>query len=82
LRHEIVPYGLRSTTPSTVAEMRTTGITERRMVEARRLLGETELTVEAIGARVGYRNPGYFARRFRRAHGASPLEWRRAGRSR
>ncbi len=54
-------------------------ITERRMVEARRLLAETELTVEAIGARVGYRDPGYFARRFRRAHGASPLEWRRAG---
>ncbi len=57
-------------------------ITERRMVEARRLLAETELTVEAVGARVGYRDPGYFARRFRRAHGASPLEWRRAGRAR
>jgi AraC-like DNA-binding protein len=54
-------------------------ITERRMVEARRLLAETELTVEAVGTRVGYRDPGYFARRFRRAHGASPLEWRRAG---
>jgi AraC family transcriptional activator of pobA len=57
-------------------------ITERRMVEARRLLAETELTVEAVGARVGYRDPGYFARRFRHAHGASPLEWRRAGRNR
>jgi AraC family transcriptional regulator, transcriptional activator of pobA len=55
-------------------------INERRMVEARRLLAETELTVEAVGARVGYRDPGYFARRFRRAHGAAPLEWRRAGR--
>jgi AraC family transcriptional activator of pobA len=54
-------------------------ITERRMVEARRLLADTELTVEAVGTRVGYRDPGYFARRFRRAHGASPLEWRRAG---
>jgi AraC-like DNA-binding protein len=57
-------------------------ITERRMVEARRLLAETELTAEAVGARVGYRDPGYFARRFRHAHGASPLEWRRAGRAR
>jgi AraC family transcriptional regulator, transcriptional activator of pobA len=57
-------------------------ITERRMVEARRLLAETELTVEAVGARVGYRDPGYFARRFRHSHGASPLEWRRAGRNR
>jgi AraC family transcriptional activator of pobA len=54
-------------------------ITERRMVEARRLLVDTELTVEAVAARVGYRDPGYFARRFRSAHGASPLEWRRAG---
>jgi AraC family transcriptional regulator, transcriptional activator of pobA len=57
-------------------------ITERRMVEARRLLADTELTVEAVGARVGYRDPGYFARRFRHAHGASPLEWRRGGRAR
>ncbi|WP_246106412.1 helix-turn-helix transcriptional regulator [Pseudonocardia kunmingensis] len=57
-------------------------ITERRMVEARRLLAETDLTVETVGARVGYRDPGYFARRFRRAHGTAPLEWRRAGRTR
>ncbi|GAA0895161.1 AraC family transcriptional regulator [Pseudonocardia zijingensis] len=57
-------------------------ITERRMVEARRLLAETDLTVEAVGARVGYRDPGYFARRFRAAHGVPPLEWRRAGRAR
>jgi AraC family transcriptional activator of pobA len=55
-------------------------ITERRMVEARRLLVETDLTVEVVGARVGYHDPGYFARRFRRAHGAAPTEWRRAGR--
>lgn len=54
-------------------------ITERRMVEARRLLADTELTVEAVAARVGYRDPGYFARRFRAAHGVSPLRWRRAG---
>jgi AraC family transcriptional activator of pobA len=57
-------------------------ITERRMVEARRLLADTDLTVEAVGARIGYRDPGYFARRFRRTHGAAPLEWRRAGRAR
>lgn len=54
-------------------------ITERRMVEARRLLVDTELTVETVAARVGYRDPGYFARRFRNVHGASPREWRRAG---
>jgi AraC family transcriptional regulator, transcriptional activator of pobA len=56
-------------------------ITERRLAEARRLLADTDLTVEAIGGRVGYRDVGYFIKRFRRSHGVSPLEWRRAGRA-
>ena len=55
-------------------------ITERRMVEARRLLVETDLTAEEVGLRVGYGDSGYFARTFRRTHGATPLGWRRAGR--
>ena len=55
-------------------------ITERRMAEARRLLVETDLSVEEVGRGVGYGNAGYFARAFRRAHGATPLGWRRAGR--
>ncbi len=55
-------------------------ISERRMAEARRLLVETDLTVEEVGRRVGYRESGYFMRSFRRAHGATPLAWRRAGR--
>jgi AraC family transcriptional regulator, transcriptional activator of pobA len=56
-------------------------ITERRMREARRLLGETDLTVAAVAARVGYRDAGYLIRRFRAAHGVAPQEWRRAGRA-
>ena len=55
-------------------------ITERRMAEARRLLVETDLPVEEVGRRVGYVDAGYFVRTFRRAHGATPLAWRRAGR--
>lgn len=55
-------------------------ITERRMVEARRLLVETDLTAEEVGRRVGYGDAGYFARTFGRAHGVTPLGWRRAGR--
>jgi AraC-like DNA-binding protein len=55
-------------------------ISERRMAEARRLLVETDLSVEEVGRRVGYGDAGYFARRFGRAHGATPLAWRRAGR--
>jgi AraC-like DNA-binding protein len=55
-------------------------IAERRMAEARRLLVETDLSVEEVGRRVGYVDAGYFVRSFRRAHGATPLNWRRAGR--
>ncbi len=55
-------------------------IAERRMAEARRLLVQTYLTVEEVGRRVGYGDPAYFVRSFRRAHGATPLGWRRAGR--
>lgn len=55
-------------------------IAERRMAEARRLLVETDLAVEEVGRRVGYGDPGYFVRSFRRTHGITPLGWRRAGR--
>jgi AraC-like DNA-binding protein len=54
-------------------------ITERRMREARRLLAGTELTATEIAHRVGYRDAGYFVRRFRVAHGVAPMAWRRAG---
>jgi AraC-like DNA-binding protein len=55
-------------------------IIERRMAEARRLLVETDLSVGEVGRGVGYGDADYFARAFRRAHGAAPLGWRRAGR--
>ena len=54
-------------------------ITERRMQEARRLLADSDLTVAEIAGRVGYREAGYFVRRFRTAHGVPPAAWRRAG---
>jgi AraC family transcriptional activator of pobA len=56
-------------------------ITERRMAEARRLLAETELTVQAVAVRTGYRDAGFFARQFRGRHGVPPSAWRRAGRA-
>jgi AraC family transcriptional regulator, transcriptional activator of pobA len=54
-------------------------ITERRMVQARRLLAATELPVGDIGRQVGFRDAGYFARTFGKVHGMSPARWRRAG---
>jgi AraC family transcriptional activator of pobA len=53
-------------------------ITERRMTEARTLLVQTDLSVAQVGTRVGYRDPAWFVRRFRQAHGTTPLRWRRA----
>lgn len=55
-------------------------LTERRLREARRLLADTDLTVAEVARRVGYRDGGYFVRRFRTAHGVTPAAWRRAGR--
>lgn len=55
-------------------------IAERRLAEARRQLVATDLAVEEVGQMVGYNDPVYFVRSFRRAHGTTPLAWRRAGR--
>lgn len=51
-------------------------ITERRMAESRRLLAGTDLPIQQVARRVGFADPGYFARLFRRAHGTSPRRWR------
>ncbi|WP_407653705.1 AraC family transcriptional regulator [Actinoplanes oblitus] len=51
-------------------------LTERRMQQARLLLTDTDLTVAAIGHRVGYPDVSYFIRRFRAAHEVTPARWR------
>jgi AraC-like DNA-binding protein len=56
-------------------------ITERRMAEARRLLRETDLPVEAIATRAGYRHPSFFIKHFRRDHAVTPASWRRRARA-
>lgn len=56
-------------------------IAERRMAQARTLLSGSALSVDEVARAVGVADPSYFARLFRRAHGVSPREWRRAGRA-
>jgi transcriptional regulator GlxA family with amidase domain len=51
------------------------------MAEARKLLRETNLPVEAIAIRAGYRQPSYFIKHFRRDHTVTPAAWRRSARS-
>jgi AraC family transcriptional activator of pobA len=52
-------------------------VTERRMLEAERLLRFSELTVGELAFRSGFSDPLYFSRAFKRRHGASPTEYRR-----
>jgi AraC family transcriptional activator of pobA len=56
-------------------------IAERRMVEARRELTATDRSVEEVARDVGFDDPAYFVRSFRRAHGTTPAAWRRAARA-
>jgi AraC family transcriptional activator of pobA len=56
-------------------------ITERRMTEARRLLRETDLTIDAVAADSGYRQSSFFIKLFRRDHGLTPAAWRRRTRA-
>lgn len=51
-------------------------ILERRMVEARKLLLEDQLTVKEVALQIGYSDPGYFTRQFKQYHQISPKTWR------
>jgi AraC-like DNA-binding protein len=51
-------------------------ITERRMAEARALLGGTDLPIAEVAHRVGISDAGYFTRLFRSTHGVTPRDWR------
>lgn len=52
-------------------------IIERRMAEARRLLVETNHSVEQIAEVVGYFDRRHFSRQFLRLHSTTPQTWRR-----
>ncbi|MEU1075787.1 MULTISPECIES: AraC family transcriptional regulator [unclassified Streptomyces] len=54
-------------------------IRQARTHEAKRLLLHTELTVRQVANRVGFTDPAYFCRFFRRETGASPGDFRRGG---
>lgn len=91
-RHCLGPLTLRDVaaavgrTPAyvTTAVKRATGrtvgewIIDGRMAEARRLLLHSGEMVDVIAERVGYADPTHFIRMFRRAHGATPAQWRSA----
>ena len=51
-------------------------VTDRRMLEAARLLRFTTMTVGEIAFRAGYTDQLYFSRAFRRHYGVSPSDYR------
>lgn len=59
-----------------------TWITERRMAEARKLLLETNQSIEQITEAVGYFDKRHFSRLFLRFHKSTPHAWRMANQSR
>ncbi|GAA2621143.1 AraC family transcriptional regulator [Paractinoplanes durhamensis] len=56
-------------------------ITERRMTEVRRILRETDLSLDVVAARTGLRDASYLVRRFRNRYGITPQQWRRTQRT-
>lgn len=48
-----------------------------RLERAKRLLAFTNLPVQSVATEVGFENPFYFTRRFKRATGVSPRDFRR-----
>jgi AraC-like DNA-binding protein len=52
-------------------------LTRVRIQQACRLLGESALPVKTVAARVGYRDPNYFARAFTVHTGLTPTQYRR-----
>ncbi|MBB6481244.1 response regulator transcription factor [Spirochaeta isovalerica] len=53
-----------------------TFLTEIRINEAKRLLNQTDLTMKEISGRIGYRDPNYFTRVFKRVEKCSPRHFR------
>ena len=53
----------------------------QRMIQARRLLEQTFMSVKEVMVQVGCSDPSHFARDFQRFHGLPPTQWRAAARA-
>jgi len=51
-------------------------LTEYRMTKAQKLMSDSSMSIKEIGKAVGYTDPNYFAKVFRRVRGVSPSEFR------
>lgn len=53
-------------------------VRQRRLLDAKRLLSHSDLSVSEIGYRLGFQDPSYFSRFFRKGTGSAPAEFREA----
>ena len=51
-------------------------IRQRRLLDAKRLLSHSEMSVSEIGYHLGFEDPSYFSRFFRRYERCAPAEFR------
>ena len=51
-------------------------IIQSRIEQAKRMLAQTNLTMEEIADRCGYNSPVHFSRQFRKCTGSAPSKWR------
>lgn len=65
---------VRRATGSTATKM----IRDRVMLEAKRLLLHSEVSVAEVADRLGFEDPAYFSRFFKKHSGRSPIEFRRS----
>lgn len=52
-------------------------LTDIRMTKAKRFLANPSLSMKEIAIEVGYRDPNYFSKVFKKLFGMSPLEYRK-----
>lgn len=73
----ITPNHLNKAVRSTTGKSPTRWIDEALVLEAKVLLQQPDLSVGEIAAGLGFSDPSYFSRLFRKQEGISPLEFRR-----
>jgi AraC-like DNA-binding protein len=67
---------LTAATTKTVGKSPKTIIDERVMLEVKRLLIHTNLSIKEIGYDLGFEDPAYFIKYFRKHTGKTPIEFR------
>lgn len=72
----VSPRSLHQMTTRHLARAPLVLVRERRLLEAKRLLGHSPLSVAEVAAQVGFDDPAYFSRTFRKQAGCSPSAFR------